>query len=129
MFRLQLILSISRSRTRPLFGFVPFVPNKSRQKLTRPRFEHGSIDLSPVGNSIEPKLRFSELGFTFALPNFRSIAPPNSRRTLDGLGLPLMFRRRFPRLIWRGDFLKDKELARKNVKREFYLEATNPANS
>jgi hypothetical protein len=54
MFRLQLILSISRSRTRPLFGFVPFVPNKSRQKLTRPRFEHGSIDLSPVGNSIEP---------------------------------------------------------------------------
>ena len=24
-----------------------------------------------------------------------------------------MFRRRFPRLIWRGDFLKDKELTRK----------------
>ena len=32
---------------------------------------------------------------------------------LDGLGLSLMFRRRFPRPIWRGDFLKDKELTRK----------------
>jgi hypothetical protein len=40
-----------------------------------------------------------------------------------------MFRRRFPRLIRRGDFLKDKELIWKNVKREIYLEATNPANS
>jgi hypothetical protein len=31
--------------------------------------------------------------------------------------LPLMFRRRFPCLIRRGDFLKDKELTRKTVKR------------
>ena len=67
MFRLQLILSISRSRTCPLlalfgfaFGFVPFVPNKSRQRSTRPGSNtvRDRFDLSPVRNSIEPKLRF-----------------------------------------------------------------------
>jgi hypothetical protein len=40
-----------------------------------------------------------------------------------------MFRRRFQCLILRGDLLKDKELARKSVKKGIYLEATNPANS
>ncbi len=40
-----------------------------------------------------------------------------------------MFRRRFPRLIRRGDFLKGKELARKKREERAYLEATNPVNS
>lgn len=38
--------------------------------------------------------------------------------TLDGLELPLMFRRRFPRLIRRGDLLKDKELTGKREERD-----------
>jgi hypothetical protein len=90
---------------------------------------HGSIDLSPVRNSIEPKLRF----LSWVLRLLCRISDRLLRRIhaehLDGLELPLMFCLRFLRLIRRGDFLKDKELTRKNVKRGIYLEATNPANS